>query len=1073
MGIIEAIELNLWEDFQRELQTGRVHARQPGIQRTALAVAARLDRRDMLHALMSLGSIDVNALDGDGATALYLAAWRGHKDVALSLLEHKDTDAGIMHNDGKTTALHHAFRLRDPNLVDKMIARSSNLSAFSPRTFWEIHEKDDSSIVQLSQIGRGWTIKNIEPDPYMPTEILLSQCDGIPTRCIVLSGVSIEVRERSVSISRSSSEWFCLTQKRTNGYISNSATIKCPVVVVESFNYGRFTFGWENIATAWTTKNAENQVVDYFTVGVFDSIPDKEKSCLETLLRELKRRWLDSCAKAEDELLKDWHIQLSSEGKRSSLSKLTDDSRQWHELRRGLRELQSQIDETRNSSPLFKKHCKAIDDEIEDFQKSITRRIDQHDNKLRELWQFEFALLSIQETESLRRLGWITFIFLPLMFVSFKMIESPRRNRDRTTEPCSICLDLAYSPQRVHQPRTTDGVSALLDLSIKYVRDFKKSVGAGCRICSFILDGVLYFGLPPDDNATIMVRMKQMGEPSIFLPSLYKTIQIYTPMGYPPALDAITNSLQLSGHPDSDEAYGFIHSCLEKCEKHQKCQPVSFSLPTRLIDVGALDDAEVRLVETVTLPQHPYVALSYCWGKAKVVTSITSNYESMKRGVTVSIFPQTIQDAIKVTRKLKYRYLWVDAICIIQDSVSDWEAESAKMASVYRDAVLTLSAAVSSAATEGFLDRRHLTAEEKPPYLVDWITRGGKKSILGARVIPGLETHTLDGDEDEALPLWFRGWTLQETCECEALEKASNSHSFKSLYSIGDPQEAYQHWQNTVEEYTCRSLTNSMDKLPAISGIAQVVQNLISSQYVAGLWVDNFISDLSWHLGTDWVGPSDVSTSSQYRAPTFSGASMNHGVTYWRSERWVSAGSCTVVKAESKVPGRNPLGQVESAYATLRGLLSRATLRAGDMNHVISSGDQSRYTVSCGGKDLRLYPDTTLESFEAMNQDGATERSIRRSPVGPSSKSALCETPVFLFYLGHRRGGRLGQGSNVLQASRWFLVLGKSNTDMSRYERLGMMIESCSTIPEISPTSEPSEPSKILKGFSEATITLV
>ncbi|KAF5005499.1 hypothetical protein FDECE_8077 [Fusarium decemcellulare] len=622
------------------------------------------------------------------------------------------------------------------------------------------------------------------------------------------------------------------------------------------------------------------------------------------------------------------------------------------------------------------------------------------------------------------------------------MLEFPHRNRDGTTESCSVCFDLAYSPQRMQQPRTTEGAPAPMHASIKFVHALNKSVEGGCSKCSFILDVVLHFGLPLDVDELIEIRIKQLGETSIILPSMHKTVQIYTPMGYLPALDAIANGPELSGHPDSDEAYGFIHSCLKRCEMYQKCQLVSFSLPTRLIDVGALDDAEVRLVETASLSQQPYVALSYCWGKAKVATTVTGNYQSMKRGITVSILPRTIQDAIKVTRKLKYRYLWLDAICIIQDSVSDWEAESAKMASVYRDAILTISAAVSNTATEGFLDRKHLTAEEKPPYLVEWTTREGQKSILGARVVPGLESHTSDGYENDALPL--------------------------------DPQEAYQYWQNTVEEYTRRSLTNSMDKLPAISGIAQVVQDLIGSQYVAGLWVDNFISDLSWHLGTDWGGPNDVLTSSsQYRAPTFSWASMNHGVTFWRSERWVSADSCAVIKAESKVPGRNPLGQVESAYVTLRGLLSKATLRAGDVNHVIPSGDQSRYTVSCGGEDLQLYPDTTLESFEAMNQDGAMERSVRRSPVGSSSKISLCETLVFLFYLGHRRGGSLPHDSNVLRASRWFLVLGKSPTDMSRYERLGMMIEECSTTPETSPTSEPSDPSQILEGFSEATITLV
>jgi hypothetical protein len=54
--------------------------------------------------------------------------------------------------------------------------------------------------------------------------------------------------------------------------------------------------------------------------------------------------------------------------------------------------------------------------------------------------------------------------------------------------------------------------------------------------------------------------------------------------------------------------------------------------------------------------------------------------------------PKSFQDAVVFTRRLGIRYLWIDSLCIIQDSKEDWETQAAKMAMIYALAVLTLSA---------------------------------------------------------------------------------------------------------------------------------------------------------------------------------------------------------------------------------------------------------------------------------------------------------------------------------------------------------------------------------------------
>ena len=61
------------------------------------------------------------------------------------------------------------------------------------------------------------------------------------------------------------------------------------------------------------------------------------------------------------------------------------------------------------------------------------------------------------------------------------------------------------------------------------------------------------------------------------------------------------------------------------------------------------------------------------------------------------------QDAVTVTRKIGIRYLWIDSLCIIQDSRQDWERESAAMGQVYEYAEVTISAVKSENGAPGYL----------------------------------------------------------------------------------------------------------------------------------------------------------------------------------------------------------------------------------------------------------------------------------------------------------------------------------------------------------------------------------
>ena len=73
--------------------------------------------------------------------------------------------------------------------------------------------------------------------------------------------------------------------------------------------------------------------------------------------------------------------------------------------------------------------------------------------------------------------------------------------------------------------------------------------------------------------------------------------------------------------------------------------------------------------------------------------------EYKKGGININALPKTYQDATGNTRRPGHRYIWIDSLCIILDSKSDWEHEAARMAEVYRNAWLTISATRSSSPT--------------------------------------------------------------------------------------------------------------------------------------------------------------------------------------------------------------------------------------------------------------------------------------------------------------------------------------------------------------------------------------
>ncbi|KAI0376804.1 HET-domain-containing protein [Hypomontagnella monticulosa] len=199
-------------------------------------------------------------------------------------------------------------------------------------------------------------------------------------------------------------------------------------------------------------------------------------------------------------------------------------------------------------------------------------------------------------------------------------------------------------------------------------------------------------------------------------------------------------------------AAGFLEDCLRNHKSCSSQYSACSEFPTRIIDT---QDENPRLIDGGK--QHgTFAALSYCWGGDTDFKLTKATEQSFRDGIPLSQFPATLHDAIQIIKALGIRYIWIDALCIIQDSALDWAQEAARMREVYRGAVVTIAAACASKTSEGIFRERFVPTH--PRCWLDWKNGDKQKSKVFLR--PGSE---LWDERMHQSVLNTRGWVLQET----------------------------------------------------------------------------------------------------------------------------------------------------------------------------------------------------------------------------------------------------------------------------------------------------------------------
>ncbi|OTB15728.1 hypothetical protein K445DRAFT_318014 [Daldinia sp. EC12] len=328
--------------------------------------------------------------------------------------------------------------------------------------------------------------------------------------------------------------------------------------------------------------------------------------------------------------------------------------------------------------------------------------------------------------------------------------------------------------------------------------------------------------------------------------------------------------------------------------------------PTRVIDVERADSGiiylrykfEVAIQLSPEEDKYPaYWTLSHRWGNTNDMPRLLGDTElRLRSGVSLDGLPPidrtwpAFRDAALLVKRLGYRYLWIDSLCISQDSDSEWQHEASMMVDIYRHSYCNISAISSShdPANHGLYGQRQL-----PERLFYPVKANTADHLYWLWCNPQWE------GEVQATPLNRRGWVVQERFlstrtlyftknqiywEClegtnsespqtsKILKIPTDDHSLHHSMHCGKSavlnfhklkehtlkphirlqllSEIYREWNRIVEYYMTCGLTKESDRLIAISGIAKAFQEATGDTYLAGLWKGALYSGLTWYVSS-------------------------------------------------------------------------------------------------------------------------------------------------------------------------------------------------------------------------------
>lgn len=150
----------------------------------------------------------------------------------------------------------------------------------------------------------------------------------------------------------------------------------------------------------------------------------------------------------------------------------------------------------------------------------------------------------------------------------------------------------------------------------------------------------------------------------------------------------------------------FIRPSLRDCNnKHREpCGRIGPKpIPKRVNSISSGPNPYLKLLEPVESRVEVYAALSYRWGGSQAFVPTSALLDTMKSEILWDDLSALHRDAIEMAQRFEIEYIWIDALCILQDSKDGWEVESARMGDYYGNAHVTILADMCRNLTISFL----------------------------------------------------------------------------------------------------------------------------------------------------------------------------------------------------------------------------------------------------------------------------------------------------------------------------------------------------------------------------------
>ena len=527
--------------------------------------------------------------------------------------------------------------------------------------------------------------------------------------------------------------------------------------------------------------------------------------------------------------------------------------------------------------------------------------------------------------------------------------------------------------------------------------------------------------------------------------------------------------------PGSDESLTLMKGWIDDCQRrHELCMKMPHQQvggPKRLLQ--CLPDG-VRVVETQSRTQRcDYIALSYCWGDGTAVKMTTQETADLHhQRIPDESLPPLYREVVALARGLSISYLWIDALCIIQDSDKDREEEMMQMSKIYSGALVVVVAASAESPLDSLLRVKPQSGQTHT-----WGTASPiryKEMDLDVKFRKRPRGAHLFEDATKLTPIAKRAWCFQEKllasrclvfcedevvwecqscclCECGGkqehfyLEKGpwkgphrqmllplAENEPFQldgTLRHFADAEAAYSFWENAVENYSRRALTLKTDRLPAISAIASIVAEATGDRYLAGLWRNDLLDGLAWYVSKGFEREEPI-PHWKYIAPTWSWVSLQRSVCYFLPRGFKPRHpddadlEASVLDAWTALEGQNPYGPVSDAAIVLSGFHCDAELTIPELSDNAPLVDFGHDEVQ--GVNLvealdcqRVEPDANVDRI------GGKPRYLRRS-TNPQTYKPIrhpaCSGTVHLLWLDKVKS----------------LILTPSRRKEGAYERLGI-----------------------------------